>query len=430
MRAIRLLFALAILVGMTLASPRATEAAGDVLIGAIRWDNWRLDSPHGEVLADPALRARIPYFAMRLPNGKLAFPGDFAHVLQADVHYARAGGLDYFIFGYYLETGAWGRDKAKAQAMNRAFSTYLNLPDRAGVKFALSFNYSFPPEDVVAVSNVIISVANHPEHVRTPEGSIPVFFFTPDVGLWARGLGGDRKAAAALANIRDRVARATGKRLYTVALFFGTRNAGARAIHLGFDALSTYANGTAPGGGGKAVPYAVCAADARSFWQMGRMLPAGFLPTVSMGWDYRPMLKRPQEQAHRDPNPSWCEPATDVEWSEQVKRAVGEAASNPRNARFKSVVVYAWNEYSEGGWLAPTVGESTRRLDVWTRALVRARAASPVRLTWPARKNDSMTMDWPCPPGLRVAGDVLRPPSVAEALLHANAWQERLCDRR
>jgi hypothetical protein len=458
MRALRLLLALAPLVASTLAlpaqerTPRPTEAgpAADVLVGAIRWDNWRLDSAHAEVLDDPALRARIPYFAMRLPDGKLGFPGDLEHVLHADVRYARAGGLDYFIFGYYLDTGSWRRDKTRAQALNRAFRSYLNLPDRAGVRFALSFNYSFPAEDIDDVSDVIISVVDHPDHVRTHDGALPVFFFTPNVGRWAEGLGGDEKAAAALAEIRDRVARATGNRLYTIALLFRIGEGGPRAIRMGFDALSTYANGTGPGG--KAVPYAACAASARRFWKRAGIHPAGFLPTVSMGWDYRPMLKRPQEQAHRDPNPSWCESATDAEWSEQVRLAVGEAAANPRNGPFKSVVVYAWNEFSEGGWLAPTVGEGTRRVDVLARALGRARSGGPIRLTWPARlepqscdvrsnprtlaaagsqcrvDSDSLTMDWPCPPRLGVARDVLRSPSGGEALLHGRAWQERVCE--
>jgi hypothetical protein len=91
-------------------------------------------------------------------------------------------------------------------------------------------------------------------------------------------------------------------------------------------------------------------------------------------------------------------------------------------------------------------------LEVWARALGRTRRSSPVQLTWPARlksqscnvrsnpatpsaadpncplKSDSMTFDWPCPPGMRVTRDILRAPSGKETLVHDRAWQERVCE--
>ncbi|HET6374963.1 MAG TPA: hypothetical protein VFF88_02850, partial [Methylocella sp.] len=237
--------------------PVQDSSAEKVLIGAIRWDAWRLGEPHGEVLDDALLKNRIPYFAMRLPNGKLVFPGNLDHVLNADVHYAKAAGIDYFIFGYYLDTGSWRRDKAKAQELNRALQAYLNLPSRAGVKFALSMNWSFPQEDVDAVSEALIDAVAHPDYVQAAGGKVPVFFFTPSIPNWIKGLGDDEGAARALAGIKQRVRTAAGREIYAVALMFNLREDGPRAINAGFDALSTYAIGPGPIKG-RAVPYASC----------------------------------------------------------------------------------------------------------------------------------------------------------------------------
>ncbi|MCW2274662.1 hypothetical protein GJ654_11500 [Rhodoblastus acidophilus] len=348
------------------------------------------------------------------------------NVLEADVHYARAAGIDYFIFGYYLDSGSWGRDANNARALDRAYRAYLALPDRAGVKFALSFNYSFPPQDAPLVSAVISEASRNPDHVRATDGSIPVFFFTPNLAVWVKGLGGEDGAKWVLDDIRRRVREGAGNRLYTVALVFGINAAGPMAQRLGFDAVSTYANGL--GGGGRAVPYGACAAGARTFWTAGKRLSIGFLPTVTLGWDYRPLLRDPKEAPRRDPNPSWCEPASDQQWAEQIKAAVDAADSNPRNDRFRSIVLYAWNEFSEGGWIAPTVGEGTRRLEVIRRALGRHRPAARLELSWPRRSpDDVLTADWPCPPDQRIEADkTIAAPTVSDLPMSGD-WRIRVC---
>ena len=81
-----------LLVAIFLANGVAASAqdTSKVTLGAIRWDNWRLDSSYGQVLDDPGLRDRIPYYAVPCSKRKLGFPGDSEPVLDADVHYARS----------------------------------------------------------------------------------------------------------------------------------------------------------------------------------------------------------------------------------------------------------------------------------------------------------------------------------------------------
>jgi hypothetical protein len=456
---IRLLIVLATVVSsfpataqVSKSSPSAAAPASStkVTLGAIRWDNWSLDSPYGQVLADPGLRERAPYYTERLPNGNLGFPGNTERALNADLHYAKAAGLDYFIFGYYLESASWGRDPSRAVALNRALANFVLLPDKLGIKYALNFNLSFPPRDVPMVSAAITKALLGPDYMRASDGSAPVFFLVGTMAPWLKGLGGEQGAKAALDDLRNRVKAATGQNLYLVALLFNLSETEPVAHRLGFDAASTYA--TALGSNGKSLSYASCAALAQSAWQVeAKDGSGGFLPTVTLGWDYRPALRDPQEKKNRKPNPDWCQPATDEEWTRQIRGAINEAANNPRNDRFQSVVIYAWNESSEGGWIQPTLSEGVRRLKVIANAVGRHPAIPPFKLVWPTRidpktcpvgsssvstttagagckpANDLMTSAWPCPPGMQIAGEELRKGPSEEEEKIPLIWQERLC---
>jgi hypothetical protein len=401
-------------------------------------------------LADPGLRERVPYYTERLPNGKLGFPGNTERALDADVHYAKAAGLDYFIFGYYLESSAWGRDPSHAVALNRALTNFVRLPDKLGIKYALNFNLSFPSRDVPMVSDAISKAVAGPDYMRASDGSAPVFFFVGTMSTWLKGLGGEQGAKEALNDLRKRVKAATGRNLYLVALLFNLSESEPVAHAVGFDAASTYA--TALGSNGKSLSYASCAALAQNAWHAeAKNGSGGFLPTVTLGWDYRPALRDPQEKKNRNPNPDWCQPATDEEWTRQIRGAINEAAHNPRNNRFRSVVFYAWNESSEGGWIQPTLSEGVRRLKVIADAAGRHPTIPPFKLTWPTRidpkacpvgsssistakagagcksANDLMTSAWPCPPGMQIAGEDVRQGPSEEGEKKPLIWQERLC---
>ena len=189
---------------------------------------------------------------MRLADGGLAFPGDTERVMDADVHYARAAGIDYFIFGYYLATASWGRDPSKAAVLNRSFEAYLRLRNYLGVGFAISFNWNFPLSDIPAASDVISHALAKSDYVHTRDGAAVVFFFVPNLTAWIAGFGGEAGAMQAVTQLRQQVWQATGTELYLVAMLFGLPQVAPTAMQTGFDAVSTYAN--ALGTGGHAVP--------------------------------------------------------------------------------------------------------------------------------------------------------------------------------
>ncbi len=84
-----------------------------------------------------------------------------------------------------------------------------------------------------------------------------------------------------------------------------------------------------------------------------------YVPYLPAGWDPRPWA---------DPRPSFAFP-TREEWKEallKVKTALQkhEKLGYPKiGGRQKAVLIYAWNEYGEGGIVAPTRGEGYMKLE-------------------------------------------------------------------
>ena len=85
------------------------------------------------------------------------------------------------------------------------------------------------------------------------------------------------------------------------------------------------------------------------------------VPLVNAGWDGRP----------RQYPGVWFLPPTPAELAANLRGAFDWIRANPETAKADTVLVYAWNEHDEGGWLCPTTAEGAARLDA-IRAMVDA----------------------------------------------------------
>ena len=54
-----------------------------------------------------------------------------------------------------------------------------------------------------------------------------------------------------------------------------------------------------------------------------------------------------------------------------MKAAATFVSVNPSVVPARSVLIYAWNEYDEGGWIAPMLDDGTARLDAIRAVLPR-----------------------------------------------------------
>ena len=84
------------------------------------------------------------------------------------------------------------------------------------------------------------------------------------------------------------------------------------------------------------------------------------MPYVPSGWDPRPW---------KDPRPSFELP-TREQWTAALQKAKAALDTYPNlgvrygaGQRQKMLLIYAWNEFGEGGMVAPTKGDGTMMLE-------------------------------------------------------------------
>lgn len=142
------------------------------------------------------------------------------------------------------------------------------------------------------------------------------------------------------------------------------------ADSLGADAITCYApHANLPG-----APYASLAASTERFWDACAGTGAPVIPTVMSGWDRRPRVEHPVpwESSYQKPGvgiENYYEPPRPEELSGHLKRALEWVAEHPKAAPAKAVLIYAWNENDEGGWLVPTLAEGDARLTALRKVL-------------------------------------------------------------
>ena len=106
-------------------------------------------------------------------------------------------------------------------------------------------------------------------------------------------------------------------------------------------------------------PYEELLKDAKDRWKRYSAMSAKpYVPFLPAGWDPRPW---------KDPRPSFSMP-TKVQWTNALQSVKTALDDDPRlgiktdAGRQKIFVIYAWNEFGEGGIVAPTKGEKYMKL--------------------------------------------------------------------
>ena len=400
----------------------------DLLVGAIRWDNWTPESPHAAVVLDPAAEDRVPFFAFSNRQGATRLFGGSRPVAEAENAYARAAGIDYWLFNYYAPTASFGRTLAFATRMNRSLEAYRGLQNRGDMRFALLLQQTYPSRDIDALVRLIRPMLQDKDYVRLADGSAPLF--AQGMRGWEQTLGTPAALRAFFSKLKDDLARASGLRIRLVAV-------GSDLVRLDaytgpgqpFDLFTSYAD--APPNDDRTRPMAECQAASRDFWKRAVATGKPFMPNVTLGWNMRVTLSHPDQLYDRSRTPGTCLPATEQEWLGQIREARRVAREAGRGGPMPGMLFYAWNELSEGGWIVPTRHEGTRRLAVIARALGRSRPPrQEAVLTYPDDGNPATQVDeWPCPPGLVVAGEKAAAPDPEMRALHAGRWTRRTCRR-
>jgi hypothetical protein len=173
-------------------------------------------------------------------------------------------------------------------------------------------------------------------------------------------------------------------------------NAEAERLELGFDAISEYA---CAGNGYTIDPetYAKLTAHhvREKLWDKWKRERTPCITFATAGWDTRPRQERPPhwcqdlvKVATPDPTPPAQQKplidavtATPDELVVHIREAIAWTKANRDINPANAVIIYAWNEHDEGGWLQPTLGANGKpddtRIEVLKKVLNAAALPKP-----------------------------------------------------
>lgn len=344
------------------------ESANELpIIGAIRWDAWYgtggVVSAVEKTLGQPKYHNRLPWFAKLLGDDKVSINGDSAAIMESEISYAARAGLNYWAFLNYWQDSA---------SLGIGLKRYLEVKNKKGVRYCLiEEGGRLDKIGAKAWSSLV-------EHFRSPDyqkvlGGRPLLFVYIKPSLLARADWDELKRQTLAAGVPAP---------YLVLMGWNLEQDVKDMAALGFDAVSAYARG-----GAYSMEQPSYAEQRRllqkRLWEPWEHLHVPCVTLASAGWDTRPRNERPPDwirelKVEPTPDPVPFDQqrplidsvtATPEELASHLLDAIQWTSAhrdiNPAN----TVIIYAWNEHDEGGWLQPTLGPDGSRNEERIKAL-------------------------------------------------------------
>ena len=324
----------------TLTPPRA-------LVGAIRWDAWHGDagkelyanSPKNELwppglaveraLSPKHWHYRLPFYAKVISDNEVQVRANSRKVMDQEIAYASKAGLDYWAFLTY----------APDNPMSIGLNLYLSSRDNSRIRFCMILaliRLDALPEETAR----IVGYLKHKQYVKVLDGR-PLLFMLQCPA--PKSFYDDIRNAAVAAGLKPP---------YFV-LMEGTWK---QAQELGFDAVGSYTGLWGP----------------REWDAIGNQ-GGKVVTSLSSGWDRRPRVENPVPWEPATPQKVVGGPNAET-WPPwfialRVWDCLDWTRKHPQVAEANAVLIYAWNEFDEGGWICPTLENGSDRLDAIEKVL-------------------------------------------------------------
>jgi hypothetical protein len=365
------------------------ELKSKPLIGAIRWDFWFTSSLALRLLAsDTRWHYRIPLTTNISLNGTSYVPVggvDTQEKMDYEIEAAKRGGIDYWAMLYYNPERTWPEAPQHPDMVNaiKALNLYHNSSKNDQVKLSLIVSAGWlrnlssggKPhwENWEKTSSEFVEYFKKDNYQKV-QGNRPLVFFF-DMYSFELTWDACKFNESPVQTIRRKTLDEGLGEPYFVLLDFFADSTALYGQRYGFDAVSSYGNPL--GSDGIAHPYQRCV-DSNMWYREGikptaHSLGTKIIPPINTGWDPRTMIennaftREPLGYVNRTGStPDYCVNAQPSEIASNLGQTIDwlENSSNSEYVDyFKSVLIYAWNEHAEGGWLAPTHGDNYTRLD-------------------------------------------------------------------
>lgn len=343
-----------------------SETAGEAsrpLVGAIRWDAWNEWGHYQRFLAPEIWHYRLPFYARVGADGSVDVRGDTQDIIDREIVYAQHGGIDFWAFCWY-HPDAW---PPHSRHMTRCLDLYRSSRFVSDIHYCLILlggAHFGPRERWDETRQRLVEYLKEPTYQRVADGRPLVFLF--DVRNAIAYFGSEAATKAALKHLRDTAIEAGAGNPYLTLMVFNPPEEARYVEALGADALSAYSNPPHELER-RELPYADLVERNRWFRTSAKKLGVKVIPTVNTGWDFRP--EADPEVSYRNPSANWNAQASPEEIAGHLAETLTWVRKNPESCEANAVIVYAWNEFNEGGWLTPTLNEGSARLDALRRVL-------------------------------------------------------------
>jgi hypothetical protein len=339
------------LLAVLLLIPAATLGEERPIVGAIRWDAWYGDGSVTKAmeasLGQPKYHFRLPWFAQVQSDGKVSINGDSQVIMEQEIGYAAQAGLNYWAFLDYLD---------EAPGLSIGLNRYIAAKDKKGIRYCLVEEGARLDKAGAEAWSRLVKHFQQSEYQTVMNGRPLLFLFGKTTKL----------GKAEWDELKRQTAAAGMKAPYLVLMGWEAEK---DREGLGFDAVSEYACSAKgytkdPETYEKLTSYSV----SEKLWGHWKRNRTPCVTFATAGWDTRPRQERPPPwcswvKAEPDPTPPAQQKAlidattaTPGELATHVRAAIEWTQANRDINPANAIIIYAWNEHDEGGWLQPTLG--------------------------------------------------------------------------
>ncbi len=322
-------------------------------VGAIRWDAWHGDKgPVGKYvekdLSHSQWHYRVPFCGQILSENKVKIDCATPEAMTKEISYTEEAQLDYWAFLFYPIDNP----------MSSQFKLFIENPANKSIKFAFILQFGhLVPQKYNEINNHVASLVTRINYLKINNKPVVFIFNINEVSLnkaWGEAKNFKR---IVLDDLIAKVLKATGTKPYFIVMDFNPETASKWADIFELSAISTYA--THPGEKGS---YKDLVKQDINYWNRATKTGKTVIPIVMTGWDPQPRVPNPAPWMNKkyleNAKKVFFETPTPEEIAEHVRQAIKWAKENNSPA----IIIYAWNEFDEGGWIMPTLYEGDKRV--------------------------------------------------------------------
>lgn len=330
------------------------EKRNNPIVGAIRWDGWvgslnRAGLEVEHTLSPHQYHFRAPFYSKEISYDSIQCRGTTQKIMDQEIGYASSAGLNYWAF-------CWNPQN---KGLDTSLKLYLKSAHKNDIKWCVIFtSHLF---DNNTDSAWLIKMFEGNNYQKVLKGRPLVYVFpSKDIRL------------NELVELRNLSKEAGIPDPYVVVMGFSANSAISIADSLHADAMSCYASAYNfdTGDPYNGAPYfpSIPKSD-EAGWEKYSASGKQLVPWVTTGWNPKPRIERSVLWNSYYKSNGWAKDGTPVEIAQNLKNALTWTKDHINATKANTILIYAWNEFDEGGWICPTFHKNTNRLDAIRKVL-------------------------------------------------------------